>query len=510
MACLQDRSTQTMVLLFLRKKVILLKSSTFQNWLDQVFHVSARHSTIGREFNGGTAAFMAMVYIIPVSTAMYAAAQVNQTAAAVAIALVTCLASIAMGFIANLPISLSTGMGLNAFAVFSICLGMGYSYDLVMLCTLIEGIIFMVLTFTGVRTKLTVALPHNLKMFIGGGIGFFLMYIGWQNTHFIVNDDSTLTTMVSFRQNFSTVGITAMLAVIGLMITVILTVRKSKAAIIIGILVTWGLGMLCQALGIYVPDIEAGYYSLYPQFSFTNPFAVGNIFIQFNDVAFTWSMLGDVVIITCTLFYSDFFDTIGTCMTCIEKIKAQMLAEIAELRNTEDRVTVVTMERELKVIESEDTNKRALAVDAGGTIVGALARCTTITSFVESGAAIESGARTGLSTVVTGLWFFLAIFFASIFTSVPGFATGPALVVVGASMLITALRQIDFSAEHLYELFPGIICVAATCLSYNIANGMAAGIISYVLVALCTKHRKEVSPILYCVAVLLLAKFYFL
>lgn len=486
-----------------------MKSSTFQSRLDQLFHVSARNSTIGREINGGTAAFLTMVYIIPVCVSMYAAAMVDQTATAIAVASVTCLASIAMGFIANLPISLSAGMGLNAFAVFSVCLGMGYSYDLVMVCTLIEGIIFMILTFTGLRSKLIIALPHNLKMFIGGGIGYFLMYIGWQNTHFIVNDDSTLTAMVSFRQNFSTQGITALLAVIGLTITIILTIRKSKLAIIAGILSTWVLGMLCQLVGIYVPDVEAGYYSLYPQFGFTNPFK-SDIFIQFDQVGFNSGMIADIVVITCTLFYSDFFDTVGTCMTCIEKIKAQMIAEISELKRAGHDRKVRAMERELAVIESEDTTKRALAVDAGGTMLGALLRCTTITSFVESGAAIESGARTGLSTVVTGLWFFLAIFFASVFTSIPGFATGPALVMVGVSMMITAIQQLDFGPEHLHELIPGIICMAATGLTYNIANGMAAGIISYVLAALFTKRGKEVSPVLYCVAVLLVAKFCFL
>lgn len=482
----------------------------FQNWLDHWFHISARNSTIGREINGGSAAFMAMVYILPVSAAMYAAAQVPQTAAAVAIALVTCLISIAMGLIANIPIMLSTGMGVNAFAVFSVCLGMGYSYDLVMLCTFIEGLIFLILTFTGVRTKIAMALPHNLKMFIGGGIGFFLIYIGWQNSHFIVNDDSTLTTMVAFRQNFSTVGISAILAVIGLMVTIILTVRKSKAAVIVGILVTWILGMVCQAAGIYVPDAETGYYSLYPQLAITNPFAVGNIFIQPQNIVFNWSMLADIIVVTLTLFYSDCLDTIGTCITCLEKIKAQMLDEIKALRAEKNYALAATMEEELKVIESEDTLKKAMAVDAGGTMAGSAARCTTITSFIESGAAAESGARTGLASVVTGLWFFLAIFFAGIFTSIPGFATGQALVLVGASMLITALRQVNWSSEHMHEIIPGIICMAATGYTYNIANGMAAGIITYVLAALFTKRGKEVSPVLYAIAILLLLKFRFL
>lgn len=491
--------------------IFLESSNTFRGWLDQRFHVSARNSTFLTEFTGGTAAFMAMVYIIPVTSAMYAAAMVNQTAAAVAIALVTCIASVLMGVIANIPIALSTGMGLNAFAVFSVCLAMGYSFDLVMVCTFVEGLIFFILSLTGVRSKLAMSIPHNLKMFIGGGIGLFLIYIGWQNTKFIVNDDSTLTTMVSFRQNFSTQGITALLAVIGLLLMIVLTVKKSKAAIIIGILVTWALGIICQVVGLYVPNPESGFYSLYPSLSFTNPLAVGSIWVNLSNVNFSWSMLGDVLVVTLTLFYSDFFDTLGTCMTCLEKMKAQMREEIANIKQEKaDAKRIQAMEQELKEIEGEKTTKLALIVDAIGTMIGAFFRCTTITSFIESGAAFESGARTGISAIVTGGWFFLAIFFASIFTSVPGFATGPALVVVGVSMMITAIKQLDLSAEHACELFPGIICIAATGFTYNIANGMAAGIISYVVVKMFTKQRKEISPVLYGVAVLLIVKFCFL
>lgn len=402
-------------------------------------------------------------------------------------------------------------MGLNAFAVFSICLGMGYSFDLVMLCTLIEGVIFFLLSLTGIRSKLAMSIPHNLKMFIGAGIGFFLVNIGWQNTHFIVNDDSTLTKMVVFRENFSTQGITALLSVIGLAVIILLTVRKVKAAIIIGIAVTWGLGVLCQALGIYVPDVAAGYYSLYPQFGFTNPFTVGSIIIDPSQFNFSWKMLGDVVVITCTLFYSDFFDTLGTCMTCIEKIKAQMQAEIKAFKEAKQELELTKqMERELQILSGEKVTKWALIMDAIGTILGAFFRCTTITSFVESGAAIESGARTGLSAIVTGGWFFLSIFFAMIFTSIPGFATGPALVVVGVSMMLTAIKQLDFSPDKLHELMAGAICFAATGYTYNIANGMAAGIITLAAVTPFTKQRKEVSWVLYVVAVLLIAKFRFL
>lgn len=485
--------------------------NSFTKWLDGKFHISARNSKISTEVNGGVAAFMAMVYIIPVSSGMYLAANVNSTAAGVAIALVTCIASVLMGWFVNIPISLSTGMGINAFAVFAICLGMGYPYDLVMLCTLIEGIIFLILSFTGARSALAMSLPHNLKMCIGGGIGFFLINIGWQNTKFIVGDESTLTTMVSFRESFSTQGITAILAVIGFLVMGILTVKKVKSAIVIGIVMTWMLGIICQLAGIYVPNPDTGYYSLYPSLGVTNPFAVGNIMINFSAITLSWSMIGDIVIITLTMFYSDFFDTLGTCITCIEKIKAQMASEIEGFKKAKrDIAEIKRLEREIKELEGEKTMKLALIIDAIGTIIGALMRCTTVTSFVESGAAIESGARTGLSSIITGLLFFLAIFFASVFTSVPGFATGPALVVVGISMIITAIEQIDFSGGKTNELIAGIACIAATGYTYNIANGMAVGVISYTVLTAFSKNRKEVRPVLYVLSVLLVAKFAFL
>lgn len=490
--------------------------NSFAVMLDRKFRITARNSSIGTEFTSGTAIFMSMVYIIPVSTAMYALAGVDPTLASIAIALVTCLISIIMGVVANLPIALSTGMGLNAFAVFTICLGMGYPYELVMLCTLIEGFIFLILSFTGVRSSLARALPHNLKMFIGAGIGGFLVYIGMQNAHLIVKDESTLTTMVNFRTNFATQGIGALLALIGLTIIVILMVQGTKSAIVVGILVTWGLGMLCQALGFYVPDAEAGYYSLYPHLSLPHPSSLGSMFLTSTGLKdFDLSMLANIIVITCTMFYSDFFDTVGTCMTCIEKIKAQMQEEIRHLReeyaeNKQMLEKAKTMERELRSLEGERTTKLALIIDAIGTIIGAFFKCTTITSFVESGAGIESGGRTGLSAVVTGFWFFLAIFFASIFTTIPGFATGPALIAVGCSMAMSALKQVNWDKDRLYQIIPGVLCVFATILTYNIANGMAAAIVFYVVISLFTKHRKEVSPLFYVLTILLIVKFRFL
>lgn len=487
------------------------KNLSFAEKLDWKFRISARNSTIGREFMSGTNTFFCMVYIISVSAGMYVLAGLDATLASIAIALVTCVISIVMGLYANLPIALSTGMGLNAFAVFTICLGMGYPFELVMICTFIEGLIFLVLSFTGVRSTLATALPHNLKMLIGAGIGGFLVYIGAQNAHLIVDDASTLTTFINFRAEFSTQGICALLAVIGLAVIVILTIRDIKPAIIIGIAVAWVLGMICQALGVYAPNPEAGYYSLYPSFGFPHVSSLGSIFLNPLSVQIQvdGGAIANIIVITLTMFYSDFFDTIGTCMTCIEKIKSQMIDEIATLRKhkANNQSLISSMEDELEELSDEETTKRALIVDAAGTMGGAALKCTTITSFVESGAGIESGGRTGLSAIVTGGWFFLAIFFASILGAVPGFATGPALIVVGASMFISAVKEVKWDKEYAHQYIPGALCVLFTVLTYNIANGMAVGIISYVIASLFTKHKDEVHPLFYFLAALLLLKF---
>jgi len=493
------------------------KNLSFAEKLDLKFHISARNSTIGREFMSGTNTFFCMVYIISVSAAMYLLAGVDSTLASIAIAFVTCAISVLMGLCANLPIALSTGMGLNAFAVFTICLGMGYPYELVMICTLIEGLIFLILSLTKVRSSLTKALPYNLKMLIGAGIGGFLIYIGTQNAHLIVGDASTLTTLVNFRADFSTQGICALLAVIGLLIIVILTILGFKPAIIVGIFATWGLGMICQVMGIYVPNPEAGYYSLYPGFGFPHASSLGSIFLFSSplQIQANGQMVANIVIITLTMFYSDFFDTVGTCMTCIEAIKSQMTDEIKDLRarlseNKANRNRIASMEEELDTLSGEKTTALALLIDAIGTILGSLFKCTTITSFVESGAGIESGGRTGLSAIVTGGWFFLAIFFAPILGAVPGFATGPALIVVGASMFISGVRAVNWDKEYAHQYIPGVLCVLFTVLTYNIANGMAVCIISYVIACLFTKHKEEIHPLFYILTLLLIAKFRFL
>lgn len=484
---------------------------TFAERLDERFHISARNSTIANEIQGGTTNFMAGVYIISVSAGMYFLVGENNVLAAMAIAFVTGVISIIMGWFANVPIFLSTGMGLNAFAVFTICLGMGYSYNMVLVCTLIEGVVFLVLSFCGLRSALAKAIPQNMKLLIGAGIGGFLMYIGSQNAHLIVNDDSTLTTMVNFRQDFHTQGITAVLAVFAIALMLILALMDIKANVLIGIFAAWGVGVVCQILKIYVPDPDAGYYSLIPSIGLPHTSLKG-AFIGLPSIAgYVAKDWANVVVITCTMFYSDFFDTVGTAITCLNGLKVRLREDLAKMKEeVADSQRIKRLEMEIEGLENETVMKIILIIDAIGTILGAIFRLTTITSFVES---MAGKGVTGLSSVVTGCWFLLSIFFASIFTTIPSYATGAALVVVGGSMIYDAMKQLDYSKSKMHQTIPGVLGLVYMILTYNIANGMAWGIIAYSVLSLFVENNRKVEkagPLMYALSFLLVLRFIYL
>lgn len=478
-----------------QKPVLPDFTSPYQNavarWLDKRFRITSRNSTILAELLGGLAVFLAMVYIIPVSSNMYAAVEEHPVMAAVAISLVTGLISITMGLLANVPIALSTGMGINAFVVYTICKGMGYSFNMVMICTAIEGFIFIVLSLTNARTALAKALPMNIKLFIGSGIGGFLLNIGAQNAKLIVNDDATLTTLVTFHENFSTQGITATLAIIALALMLILYMKDIKASVLIGMGVAWVLGMICQAFGWYVPDPNAGFYSLYPTWSLPNLNGVEHVFISGESLSsYGLSDWVNLFVITATMFYSDFFDTVGTAITCINGILQKMKEECATIK---DAHKAELLQAEIDGLEHETTLKLVLLVDAIGTMIGAFFRITTVTSFVESKA---GNGRTGLSSITTGVLFLLSIFCASIFTTVPSYATGAALIAVGCTMMLESLKAVDYGKDKMHQTIPGILCTLFMILGYSIADGMAFAIVFYAILSpfAVSEYDKDGNP----------------
>ena len=339
----------------------------------------------------------------------------------------------AMALLANYPFALAPGLGLNAFFAYTICGTMGYSWQFALLAVFVEGLIFIVLSVTNVREAIFNSIPTQLKSGVSVGIGLFCAFIGLQNANIVV-DGATLVTIVNFKENFSTVGIGALLAIIGLMIISVLYVKKVKGAMLIGILATWLLGIICQLTGLYQVTPDAGFYSLIPSWSSFNIGAIGETFGQcFNLGGLNFKMV-DFIVIMFSFLFVDMFDTLGTLIGVANK--ADMLDENGKLPKI----------------------KEALLADAIATSAGAVLGTSTTTTFVESSAGVSEGGRTGLASAVTGLLFLLSIVFAPIFTTIPGFATAPALLFVGF-LMINAVIEIDFS--DLTEAIPAYLCLLA-------------------------------------------------
>ena len=299
----------------------------------------------------------------------------------------------------------------------------------------------------------------------------------------MVNNDSTLLSYVKFTENWHTEGICALLALIGLLLTAILYIKKVKGSILIGILATWILGMIAQATGIYHIDVEAGFYSLYPTFALTDFSAIGKTFGQCFTADFHGVGVLNFIVVLLSFLFVDMFDTIGTLIGVSDK---------AGFLNEEGKLPRV---------------KQALMADAIATSAGAVLGTSTTTTFVESSAGVGDGARTGLSSIVTGFLFLLAILFAPIFTAIPGFATAPALIFVGF-LMVSAIVKIDFN--NLTEAIPAYLCLIAMPLMYSIAEGIAIGVISYVIINLICGKAKKITPLMYVLAVLFVYKYIFL
>lgn len=451
--------------------------------LEKLFHLKDNKSNVKTEVIGGITTFMTMAYILAVNPQILSASGMDKNAVLMATALAAFIGTIAMAFMANYPFALAPGLGLNAYFAFTVCGNMGYSWQIALLAVFAEGIIFVVLSLTNVREAIFNAIPLQLKKGVSVGIGLFVAFIGLQGANLVVNDDSTLVTVVDFRENFHTVGIGAILALIGLFVIVILSVKKVKGAILIGILVTWVLGMISEATGLYVVDAENGFYSLFPAWSSFDLGAIGKTFGQCFKADYSAIRVTDFIIIIFAFLFVDVFDTLGTVIGVANK--ADMLDE----------------EGKLPCI------KEVLLADAVATTAGAVLGTSTTTTFVESSAGVSEGARTGLAAVVTGLLFLLAIFFAPVFTAIPGFATAPALIYVGF-LMITAVVDINF--DDMTEAIPAYLCLIAMPLCYSISEGISLGVISYVVINLVTGKHKKITPLMYVLAVLFILKYIFI
>ena len=452
---------------------------------EKVFKLKANNTNVKTEFMAGLTTFMTMAYILAVNPSILSDAGMDPTAVLLATAIASFIGTCCMAFMANLPFALSAGMGLNAYLAYTVVGNMGYSWEIALLAVLVEGVIFIVLSLTNVREAIFNAIPLTLKRGVSVGIGLFIAFIGLQNAQLCV-DSSTLVTITSFTSNFRTTGITALLAVIGLLIMAVLHIKKVRGSMLIGIVATWVLGIICELTGLYVPDPALKCYSVIPQSIISFDFsAIGKTAGQCFNVDWSQIRILDFVVVVFAFLFVDIFDTLGTLIGVATK--ANMLDEQGRLPRI----------------------KPALMADAVGTTAGALLGTSTVTTFVESAAGVTSGGRTGLTALVTAVLFLLSALFAPLFTSIPSFATAPALIMVGF-LMVSSVTEIRFDDDNLTEAIPAYITIIAMPLFYSISEGISLGIISYVLLNVCTGKAKKVKPLMYILAALFILKYIFL
>ena len=451
--------------------------------MEKFFKLKEKGTDVRTEMIAGITTFMTMAYILAVNPSILGATGMDSGAIFTATALASAIASFCMAFLANLPFVLSAGMGLNAYFAYTVVLGMGYSWEVALTAVFAEGLVFILLSLTNVREEIFNAIPQTLKYGVSVGIGLFICFIGLQNAHIAV-DSSTLVTIFSFSQSvkagtFNSEGITVLLALIGIVITGYLVIKGVKGNILIGIFVTWILGILCQLAGIYVPNPDAGFYSLIPSGVVSMPASIAPTLFKFDFSIITEHPLDFFSVLFAFLFV-DIFDTLGTLIGCASK--ADMLDKDGKLPEI----------------------KGALLADSIGTMVGACLGTSTITTFVESSSGIAEGGRSGLTAVVSGIFFLLALFFSPIFLAIPSFATAPALVIVGF-LMIQQVVKVEWN--DLLEAIPAYIAIFAMPFLYSISEGISLGIISYVLLHVLSGKGKSVTPLMYALAILFVLKY---
>ena len=435
----------------------------------------------------GITTFMTMAYILAVNPNILSAAGMDAKAVLIATSLAAFVGTMLMALLANYPFALAPGMGLNAYFAYTVVLSMGYSWQMALLAVFVEGIVFIVLSLTSVREAIFNAIPLTLKSAFSVGIGLFVAFVGLQNAKLIVNSDSTLLTYQYFKgETFHSVGIGALLTLIGVLLIAVMLIKNVKGAILYGIILTWVLGIICELTGIYVPDAEAGMYSVIPtafvSFDFSS---LGNTFGQVFNLDFTNFNIGNFIVVMFAFLFVDLFDTLGTLIGVASK--ADMLDEEGKLPRI----------------------KGALLADAIATSAGAVLGTSTTTTYVESASGVTEGGRTGLTAATTAVLFLLASIFSPLFLTIPSFATAPALIVVGFYMM-GAVVKINF--DDMTDAIPAFLTILVMPLAYSISEGIAIGVVSWTLINLLSGKAKEkkITPLMYVLTVLFILKYIFL
>ena len=435
--------------------------------MEKLFKLKEHGTNVKTEIIAGITTFLAMSYILAVNPG-YLGSIPGATPAGVfmATALSAAIATLCMAFFANYPVALASGMGLNAFFAFTVCGAMGYSYEVALTAILIEGIIFMILSIFKFREALVNKIPANLKFGITAGIGLFITIIALLNAGIVVSSDATTVAMGDLA------SAPVALALVGLLVIGVLQHFKVPGGILLGIIITWVLGIVAELIGWYVPNPDAGVYSVIPSLSWDAikaNFAAPAMF-KF-DFGFIAKNIAPFAVVVFTFLYTDIFDTVGTLIGVAQK--GNLLAEDGSLPNASG----------------------ALMADAVGTVVGACLGTSTVTSYVESSAGVAAGGRTGLTAVTTAVMFLIAIIFAPIFLAIPGFATTPAMLYVGLLML-SAVKNVDFDGDAA-DTIGAFLAIVMMPLTYSIANGIMFAILGWVVLKIAIGKIKDISAIMW-------------
>ena len=428
--------------------------------LKKLFGFDPAKTTVKTEIMAGITTFLTMSYILAVNPSMFSELSMPGGAVFTSTALAAIIGCVAMAFIGKLPFGLAPGMGLNAFFVYSVCLGMGYPWQFALTAVLIEGLIFIILTITNVREAIVNAIPASLRNAIGAGIGLFIAFIGLSSAGIVVSDPSTLVTLGDITSG------SALLAFIGIIITGFLYVKNVPGAILLGIIITMIIGIpmgVTQFQGV-----------------FSHPESIKPIFMQFQFDKI-WSL--DMLSVVFTFLFIDMFDTVGTLIGVCTK--ANMVDEKGNIKRL----------------------KHAFMADSIATTAGAMLGTSTTTTYVESAAGVAQGGRSGLTALVVAGCFAIALFFSPLFLSIPSAATAPALVLVGLMMMepVTKIKFDDFS-----ESIPAFICIIVMPLTYSISNGILIGMITYVLMNMICGNFKKITPVMYILAVIFILNYIFI
>lgn len=447
--------------------------------MEKLFKLKEHNTTVKTEVMAGITTFLTMAYILAVNPNMLSSSGMDSGAVFTATALASALATFIMAFWANYPIALSAGMGLNAYFAYTVCLGQLQGIDdpwkIALAAVLVEGIIFIILSFFKLRETIVNAIPENLKYGITSGIGLFIAFVGLKGAGVVVSDDSTLVALGNFGRP------EVALCLIGILVIAVMNHYNVKGSILWGILITWVLGIIAQLTGWYVVDPDAGAASLIPSLSASSfiPPSISSTFCKF-DFAWIGSHVSEFVVIVFSFLFVDMFDTIGTVIGVAEK--ADLLDEDGNLPRV----------------------GRVLMADAIGTVAGSMLGTSTVTSFVESSSGVAEGGKTGLTAMTTGILFLVALFLSPIFLAIPSFATAPALVIVGFFMA-SSIKKMEFDGD-LADAVGGYLAFLMMPLTYSIANGIMFGVLAWFIIKVCTGQLKKIHPVMYIVCALFIIR----